>query len=105
MMIITPAQHGVRHCAYCGDPLPHRRRKYCSDPCQQAGWKAEQRHKRALARRRRCAGCNTPFTPTRADGLYCTDACRQRAYRLRVTGNDSSNVAQGDSRNGPGVTP
>jgi hypothetical protein len=29
-----------------------------------------------------CA-CGKTFTPVRADARYCSDACRQRAYRMR----------------------
>lgn len=30
-----------------------------------------------------CAGCGTTFTATRPDAHYCSNPCRQRAYRNR----------------------
>ncbi len=30
-----------------------------------------------------CAGCQVSFTPLRKDTSYCTNACKQRAYRRR----------------------
>ncbi len=32
---------------------------------------------------KQCAGCQTSFLPRRKDALYCSDACKQRAYRAR----------------------
>jgi hypothetical protein len=32
------------------------------------------------------ATCKQPFSPDRSDARFCSDACRQRAYRLRSTG-------------------
>jgi DNA-directed RNA polymerase specialized sigma24 family protein len=29
-------------CGHCGDPLPPRRRRFCSDPCRRRGQKAER---------------------------------------------------------------
>jgi len=34
---------------------------------------------------RDCEDCGKSFEPTRADAQYCSDACRQTAYRRRVT--------------------
>jgi hypothetical protein len=33
---------GPRACTWCGDPLPGRRRRFCSDPCKRRGQKAER---------------------------------------------------------------
>ena len=32
-----------------------------------------------------CAGCGKPFRPLRSDARTCSDACRQRARRARLT--------------------
>lgn len=46
-----------------------------------------------------CPECRMTFRPVRRDQVYCTKACRQRAYRDRkVTGS----VTDGD---GPGTGP
>ena len=31
-----------------------------------------------------CEICSTQFTPTRTDSRYCSNKCRQKAYRLRT---------------------
>lgn len=30
-----------------------------------------------------CARCGNGFGPARPDAAYCSDACKQKAYRLR----------------------
>lgn len=32
-----------------------------------------------------CKNCGNTFTPKRAGAVYCSSACRQKAYRERVT--------------------
>ena len=32
-----------------------------------------------------CGGCGEKFTPKRADARYCSNSCRQKVYRKRVT--------------------
>lgn len=32
-----------------------------------------------------CKSCGNTFTPQRAGAVYCSNACRQKAYRGRVT--------------------
>ncbi len=62
-------------------PDPRRKLDACSDVCRL----------RYYAKRRvaplvtpTCDGCGEPMTG-RADRRYCSPACRQRAYRQRVT--------------------
>jgi hypothetical protein len=61
-------------------PRPRPRRHICSTICA-------REHRRQLRRiqheQRKCAGCGDPFTPKRADSIYCSGACRTRAYRER----------------------
>ena len=40
-----------------------------------------------------CSLCLEEFIPRRADASYCSPACKQRAYRHRVTGNGLSVTA------------
>jgi hypothetical protein len=40
--------------------------------------------KRATRAKVKCAGCDLRFRPTRADALYHSPACKQRAYRERI---------------------
>ena len=34
-------------------------------------------------KQRVCQGCGTGFTAVRTDARFCSDACRQRSYRVR----------------------
>jgi len=74
---------GVRH---TGLPTYGRFRGYCW-PCRDAARLALARKRRAQRRANRtCEHCGATFTPTRADGRYCSGACRQAAYRERGGG-------------------
>jgi hypothetical protein len=43
-----------------------------------------RRHRRIEVREQRyCARCWGPFTPARADAVFCSPACKQAAYRDR----------------------
>jgi len=97
----TPAEAAEaeyrRDCRGCGQPMltPHYddgadsgrlRLKVCSNRCL-------QRWRRVLRARRRphatCPVCKFSFRPSRADARYCSNACRQWAYRLRASGGDT----------------
>jgi hypothetical protein len=56
----------------------------CSRQCQVSVYNARGR---ARKRRRRslntCAVCQLEFTSARRDARFCSDACRQWAYRAR----------------------
>jgi hypothetical protein len=41
-----------------------------------------------------CRVCGTEFTATRADARYCSNACRQDAYRKRKVGADPLSPAE-----------
>ncbi|MGH3300358.1 MAG: hypothetical protein ACRDOK_01540 [Streptosporangiaceae bacterium] len=57
---------------------------YCRN-CAAAAGNARHRRQRLTRRRNRtCQFCGELFTPPRSDGLYCSPACRQKAYRHRA---------------------
>jgi hypothetical protein len=56
----------------------------CSDDCRAAYYRAK-RLARKGPRERVCATCGETFTPPRRDAKTCSPACRQKAYRQRVT--------------------
>jgi hypothetical protein len=62
----------------CATGLGRRLMYYCSQAC-------EWRHRRARNRVKQltCAVCVQPFLTTRRDTRYCSNACRQEAYRER----------------------
>jgi hypothetical protein len=74
-------------CHHCNRPVFVNRRKgrryiVCSDRCREAVYNANARrwHRRPV-QKRPCAVCGELFTPKRADALYCSPACKQKAYR------------------------
>lgn len=74
----------------------HARHHFCSEACKrkQASQRyaaiARQRRAEARGPSRQCAVCGEPFEPARADARYCSPACKQKAYRVRVTLNETS---------------
>ena len=76
------------HCEGCGSIFYTRihSKRYCNCWCAKLGYWKYQRQRRLAARADRvCIVCGKKFTPTRSDALYCSNACRQSAYRQRVT--------------------
>jgi hypothetical protein len=73
----------------------------CSEDC---GHKARAvRDKAARAKRRGtrdCQSCRKTFTPTRTDSRFCSVACKQRAYRQRVTDIKQASRRRHKNRNG-----
>jgi predicted nucleic acid-binding Zn ribbon protein len=79
-----------RKCAYCGDMFKGVRAdaKYCSYRCVNDAY-IERRRERARLRRanaKACAVCGSPVE--QASGFvkirrYCSNACKQKAYRKR----------------------
>lgn len=77
----------LKRCPACGVWMLSRRHRYCSEECGRSAKAARQRKGRERRRsNRRCAECGRRFTPQRADGKYCSPACRQRAFRKRKIG-------------------
>lgn len=61
--------------------------KFCYH-CQQGNVGAMYvKRRKSLERRENtvCKNCGNTFTPKRLGGLYCSNACRQKSYRERVT--------------------
>jgi hypothetical protein len=86
----TPAEQAAGTkpdvCCACEQPLllPSLYRAKvvaCSNRCQQR-WR--RRCKRQYRRSITCRGCFAVFQPARSDSHYCSDACRQKAYRQRL---------------------
>lgn len=62
-------------------------KKYCSyNTCGNLGNNKLQKYKRYFNRKDMvCPVCEKTFTPKRSDAKYCSNACRQKAYRNSVT--------------------
>jgi hypothetical protein len=98
MAIITTINTGPRPlrdpkpCRMCQRPVFHdlRRRepKYivCSPECRSAVYDEYRASVRAARRPPRpCEHCGTMFIPAKAHAKFCSAACKQRAYRLRLS--------------------
>jgi len=88
-------------CEHCGRPvrnqqwMRYRRHTFCCEQCESRHYARIARERRALKRTpRACAECGETFTPRRADALYCSGRCRQRAYRKRKA--DAAPVTDAD---------
>ena len=57
-------------------------RTNCSIMCEREVARRGRQNKRD-SKRSSCLGCGESYRPSRADALYCSNACRQRAYRQR----------------------
>lgn len=79
-------------CRGCGIELPgaHRLRKWCA-ACKANLFKNRNARTAAEALKRRraqlaraiCKFCGTTFTAAKSDQLFCSSACKQKAYRER----------------------
>lgn len=71
-------------CGGCGKPFytQVKCKKYCSFDCMRLGsLKIAARRTKENRENRICECCGKVFTPTRSDGKFCSNACRQKAYR------------------------
>lgn len=69
-------------------------KKYCLySLCGNRGYQKELKQRRQEARKDMvCPVCEKTFTPKRSDAKFCSNACRQKAYRNRVTDNASCQI-------------
>ena len=108
-------------CKGCGQPMlaPYRRvpavrvdhgGSFSLDPrpilASTCSRRCEQRYRRKLRRGRRdkiaCAVCEKGFRPVRSDARFCSNACRQWAYRMALKSPSSIGQVAAPS-NGTGV--
>ena len=67
-------------------------KKYCYyKKCGNIGYRRQLRIRRLTEppRVQLCKVCGKAFAPKRSDAVYCSNACRQRAYRQSVTDKSS----------------
>jgi endogenous inhibitor of DNA gyrase (YacG/DUF329 family) len=100
---------GARSCDGCGRPVHNeingvdRKYTFCSESCQKVAKSKIARDSRSQARAHRdCESCGKLFEPSRDDARFCSVACKQRAYRRRVTNSKSRNVVRPIIRNTAG---
>lgn len=67
----------------CADWEPERyTRPVCSAECRNAIRRTDRKMSREL-HKVECQECGELFSPKRSDAVWCSNACRQRAYRKR----------------------
>ena len=79
----------VTTCPNCGSRRLNKHERSnssacCTGFCQQQLKKTKEREKRR-PEPRECHQCGETFEPRRKDSKFCTSACKQKAYRRRVT--------------------
>ena len=67
-------------CIGCGQAVALRDGSFCMNACRKRELRA--RHRRA--RLHLCVGCGKAFNNRRRDTRFCSAACKQAAYRLRL---------------------
>ena len=84
-----------------------RRHTYCCEGCELRQRQALMRQRRAEARgaTKVCACCGETFEPVRADAVFCSGVCRQKAYRRRVTDRKCRDAETITNRNAEAVSP
>jgi hypothetical protein len=79
----------ARRCSQCSRVVYDQRwiwPCFCSERCRQSHAKAKRSVARAEQRAGcRCDQCEEVLSADRADARYCSNACRQRAYRARAS--------------------
>ena len=71
-------------CIDCGDIKPQRKGFIIRGRCH-ACYLRHWRHRQIKTiHEHACATCSTVFMPKRSNVRYCSNACRQRAYRLNL---------------------
>jgi hypothetical protein len=96
-----------RPCAGCNRPVHSTTPRWQSASvicCEDCGHKARAIRNRAARAERRgtrdCECCRKMFTPSRSDSRFCSVACKQRAYRQRVTDSKPRSRRLHKTRNG-----
>jgi hypothetical protein len=86
-----PAWVRQRPCVTCGRDVIdldtvgiNRRHATCCEDCANEARYARRRDRLAKARQKVCPTCDSEFIGSRSDSKFCSNACRQRAYRQRA---------------------
>jgi hypothetical protein len=85
--IPNPLLYAFYQCAGCGGWGAGSGYLWCSAECQKADRAAKVRQRRAAARVQphdRCVICDDKLPASRTTRRYCSDRCRQAAYRTRI---------------------
>lgn len=92
-------------CQNCGrifytERADHDRLKFCRETCQRERANKLARWARRMNRIKTCLYCGETFIGKKSNSLYCSHACKQKAYRARrVTASKLDNDVPSESRN------
>ena len=77
-------------CSYCGGTFYQWKRtgsgrttKYCCARCENDAYMARRKARHDQLLIKTCTTCGQEFTAKKVDALYCSNSCKQKAYRLR----------------------
>lgn len=79
-------------CNYCKQPFISNRpwQLYCSPECRKANWARDEEQEQFIHVEKRrlkdikCVQCRVEFNAYTSRQMYCSLACKQRAYRTRI---------------------
>lgn len=54
--------------------------------CVNDNYIQKRKERKQLEKNRVCVICNKPFVAKKKDAIYCSNACKQKAYRLKKKG-------------------
>jgi len=91
----------LKKCPVCGCFMKWwDRRTYCSQRCINDAYMERRRCRHEAQLEKTCVICGQRYTAKRKDAQYCSQACKQAAYRKRnVSVNRSSEIGGTDSNN------
>ena len=79
-----------RPCCVCNRPVVWSGRRkpaavfVCSGECQYSAYLDLAKQRRGTPKPRACENCSTTFVPSHSHARFCSNACRQSAYRQRL---------------------
>lgn len=81
----------LKKCPVCGSFMNGLDRStYCSQRCVNDAYIARRRRRHEMQLKKVCAACGAKFTAKRKDAQYCSNACKQAAYRKRNVADNRS---------------
>lgn len=76
----------VHECKQCGKTFysyNNNNPKYCSYRCANEVYITKRKEIKALEKQKECEICGKPYTAKKKDSRYCSNACKQKAYRMK----------------------
>lgn len=95
---INEKRFGIKRCKVCGNKLPPKSGKYCSNECLKIGYILNGIKAKRLDAIE-CEICKVEFYPNSSRTKYCSLECSNKAHSIRMTGKGNSRYIDGMSYN------